>query len=115
MRSKAYKNRGRGVSIPSPIYYRLHVEQSEGFRDITTISYSPHKLFMEVIPGENVGDLLARDPHLMTEALFCDILKQMASYAHSLAQISSPSGEGGSLGFDATGQGFEVQEDGILG
>ena len=115
MRSKAYKNRGRGVPIPPPIYYRLHVERYEHFRDITTTPYSPHKLFMEVVPGENLGDLLARDPHPVTEALFCDILEQMASYAHSLAQISSPSGEGGSLRFDATGEGFEVQEDAILG
>ena len=46
------------------------------------------------------------------EDLLEDIHDQMADYAYSLSRITSPSGKGGSLGPNDTGQGFEVQEEG---
>ena len=101
--------------MPIPKYYHLIVAEVEGFQDPIAGAFLTHQLYFEVMPGNNLTTLLQQTPELVTEDLYGHIHRQIAGYVYSLSQIIPPSGKGGSLGFDHTGQGFDVQKDCMTG
>ena len=96
-----------------PVYHRLDLACSEGYTLLTSKGYICHELYLSVLPGDNLKDILDENPELCTLKVYRDVYRQLATIAGTL--MSFRSSLGGAPLYNTAERKIKIEEDGKTG